>query len=103
MQDNYVKLLHLQARDLGQRDKRASFWALRAASLTPTSTPCQESWIWAWGPALSRRTRVRPGHRPLVYAPDITASPGEIGDIARAVLTHFEYGYIKRKSLRSPQ
>src|SRR6266550_2523938 len=30
MQGNYVKLLYLQARDLGQRDKRASFWALRA-------------------------------------------------------------------------
>jgi IS5 family transposase len=35
----------------------------------------------------------------------VTASAGKTGDITRAalVLTHFEHGYLRWKSLRSPQ
>jgi hypothetical protein len=41
MQDNYVKLLRPQARDLGKRDGRSS---ISAHNLTPNLTPGQESW-----------------------------------------------------------
>jgi hypothetical protein len=43
VQDNYVKLLCPQARDLGKRDGRSSISSL---NLTPNLTPCQESWAW---------------------------------------------------------
>jgi hypothetical protein len=44
MQDNYVKLLRPQARDLGKRYGRNS---ISAHNLTPNLTPGQESWVQA--------------------------------------------------------